>query len=109
MNTGFNVRFHMMGLFDGFNWVSIAKPGDIISILGEQVRIDQSNVDIQNDLLYRLFSHVPWLTYRSGFPELFHDLKGTYVTDTGWGCMIRVGQMAWAQFLRRHRKITTED
>jgi len=51
----------------------------------------------------------PWLTYRSGFPELYHELKGTYVTDTGWGCMIRVGQMAFAQMIRRHKGITTPE
>ncbi len=29
----------------------------------------------------------PWFTYRYGFP-----LVGDYATDSGWGCMVRVGQ-----------------
>ena len=40
---------------------------------------------------------------------LYHELKGTYVTDTGWGCMIRVGQMAFAQVLRRHQQVSNSE
>ncbi len=106
VNIGFNVRFRMLGLLDGFDNQSIAKPGQEIVLLGQRILIDQSNQDSQNQLLFELFKNTPWLTYRAGFPELYHDLKGTYVTDTGWGCMIRVGQMAFAQIIRRHKAIT---
>jgi len=30
----------------------------------------------------------PWLSYRSNFKEI-----NQLTTDSGWGCMIRVGQM----------------
>lgn len=30
---------------------------------------------------------------------------GSYVSDTGWGCMVRVGQMLFAQIIKKHRKI----
>eukprot|EP00164_Ancoracysta_twista_P001568 GFYU01002054.1.p1 GENE.GFYU01002054.1~~GFYU01002054.1.p1 ORF type:complete len:363 (-),score=59.06 GFYU01002054.1:26-1114(-) len=38
-----------------------------------------------------------WLTYRKEFPKI-----DTYVTDAGWGCMIRTGQMLLAQGLMCH-------
>jgi cysteine protease ATG4 len=43
-----------------------------------------------------------WITYRSGFPELSNELVGSYISDTGWGCMVRVGQMLFAQIIRHH-------
>lgn len=49
-----------------------------------------------------------WITYRKNFPALLSDLNlknqkmSDYISDTGWGCMVRVGQMAFAEGLRRH-------
>lgn len=43
VNTGFNVRFMMMGLFDAFSKESIARPGECIYVLGEKVQIDAGN------------------------------------------------------------------
>lgn len=40
-----------------------------------------------------------WLTYRKNFPSLF---ESTHISDTGWGCMIRVGQMLLASALRKY-------
>ena len=40
------------------------------------------------------------MTYRSHIAKL---LETTYYdSDSGWGCMLRVGQMAIANLLRRH-------
>lgn len=41
-----------------------------------------------------------WFTYRNNFPGL---LNHNQVSDTGWGCMIRVGQMFLAEMLRRYQ------
>lgn len=68
VNIGFNVRFLMLGLFDAFDNQSIAKPGQVISLLGQRILIDHTNHDQQNQLLFELFKNTPWLTYRSGFP-----------------------------------------
>ena len=43
MNTGFNMRFSLLALFDAYDKASIAKPGDTISILGQQLQIDKEN------------------------------------------------------------------
>jgi cysteine protease ATG4 len=47
------------------------------------------------------------MTYRAIFPEMDARSKN-YVTDTGWGCMVRVGQMLMAQTLKKHLKIKTK-
>eukprot|EP00474_Spongospora_subterranea_P011711 CRZ12169.1 hypothetical protein [Spongospora subterranea] len=37
-----------------------------------------------------------WMTYRSGFPPI-----SSFHSDSGWGCMIRTGQMMMANTIRR--------
>lgn len=49
--------------------------------------------DVAEQLRLDLLSKV-WLTYRINFPAI----PGTnIVTDSGWGCMLRCGQMMMAQ------------
>ncbi|KAM3129492.1 Cysteine protease atg4a [Paramecium bursaria] len=44
-----------------------------------------------------------WFTYRSDFKS--YEYKGqNFTSDAGWGCMIRVGQMLIAQFIKQHLK-----
>ena len=64
-----------------------------------------------NQQLANTFKEIIWITYRSGFPELLKDYgnENSFVTDTGWGCMIRVGQMLFAQILRDYLKPATKD
>ena len=58
--------------------------------------------------IYEIFQSTPWITYRSGFPELPNEIAGSYVSDTGWGCMVRVGQMLFAQVIKNHKELTNK-
>ncbi|XP_039084475.1 cysteine protease ATG4B isoform X2 [Hyaena hyaena] len=60
-------------------------------ILGRKYSISTEKDEILSDVASRL-----WFTYRKNFPAI----GGTGPTsDTGWGCMLRCGQMIFAQAL----------
>eukprot|EP01129_Flabellula_baltica_P009740 TRINITY_DN4030_c0_g1_i1.p1 TRINITY_DN4030_c0_g1~~TRINITY_DN4030_c0_g1_i1.p1 ORF type:complete len:344 (-),score=48.94 TRINITY_DN4030_c0_g1_i1:41-1072(-) len=42
-----------------------------------------------------------WMSYRTGFPKILGE-KNKIKSDTGWGCMIRAGQMMLAEAYRFH-------
>ncbi len=50
--------------------------------------------------LLRHFRNIAWMTYRSGFVPM--KPPSSFMTDAGWGCMLRSAQMLLAQVLVRH-------
>nr|AAI70397.1 APG4A protein [Xenopus laevis] len=64
---------------------------DPVYILGKQYDMKTEKCDLQSDIVSRL-----WFTYR----KKFSPIGGTGPSsDTGWGCMLRCGQMMLAQAL----------
>jgi cysteine protease ATG4 len=51
-------------------------------------------VDAEIDFQTRI-----WMTYRNGFPPV---KSHSYQTDSGWGCMLRSGQMLLANCMMYH-------
>ncbi|XP_061606192.1 cysteine protease atg4da-like [Phyllopteryx taeniolatus] len=53
----------------------------------------------ENECFHCSFAALLWLTYRRGFPQL---TGCCLTTDSGWGCLLRTGQMLFARGLVLH-------
>lgn len=83
-------------------------------------KLENEKFEIVNDtevhILGRVFSPIEkteilsaikdviWFSYRERFPSLLPDIfpKAQYTSDRGWGCMLRCGQMLFAEAIKRH-------
>ena len=67
------------------------------------VKYDTSSEDGKKIFLADFRSHI-WVSYRKNFVALMPSRQGrSFTSDTGWGCMIRSGQMMLAEALLRSR------
>ncbi|XP_056143972.1 cysteine protease atg4da-like [Lampris incognitus] len=67
-----------------------------VIMLGHSYLLSQQ---VERERFRRSFVSLFWLTYRRGFPQLGGC---SLTTDSGWGCVLRTGQMLLAQGLVRH-------
>lgn len=107
-NMAYNAKFKAMKYFEEYNGTFLS-PGDEIDILGKNFVTTPENIKQNEAEIYQIFMNTPWITYRAGFPELPNELVGSYVSDTGWGCMVRVGQMLFAQIIKHHKNILEKE
>ncbi|NWJ10317.1 ATG4B protease, partial [Crypturellus undulatus] len=74
-----------------FEYEDFPETKEPVWILGRKYSVFTEKEEILSDVTSRL-----WFTYRKNFPAI----GGTGPTsDTGWGCMLRCGQMIFAQAL----------
>ena len=71
-------------------------------ILGNTYALTQDNSKDVNKEVDDDLKHIVWFCYRKNFDAIKLDsMSGELRTDSGWGCMIRVGQMMLYIFLNR--------
>lgn len=82
-----------------------------VTEMNKRISIDEKlnfvqgyNLEIESDDDYKeIIMSFPWITYRSDFEKI-----DKFTTDSGWGCMLRVGQMMLAytfmQLQKMHNK-----
>ena len=102
-----NLRFNLEVLGENI-WPLDSANKERAYLLGKEYEIStngKENPD-QTAQLRRDFSNIIWFSYRKNFPKLNHKLlplAESFVSDTGWGCMIRVCQMIFAECLKRYQ------
>lgn len=72
---------------------NILKENDEIVLLGLTLTTkDISQTEKKNKILAELFINIIWISYRKNFSPLIPShFSSEFRSDTGWGCMIRVG------------------
>ena len=64
----------------------------------EKKKIEEINLEIK-----KLIEEIPWFSYRKNFDEIFVDEEKTgIISDSSWGCMVRVGQNMLFMILKKY-------
>ena len=59
----------------------------------------------EKDKLIYTISKIIYFTYRKNFPQIINSIGKKFTSDSGWGCMIRCGQMLLARAIYKLLKI----
>ena len=74
-----------------------SKEALITSVLGN------TYLSEHEDAIKKHICQVIWFSYREKFPALVKDhFSNRYTCDSGWGCMLRCGQMMLGEGIKRH-------
>lgn len=111
-NIYYSMKIHMSKT----NNLKIAKVSEKITVLGRQFQIDPTSkmkdkdkIASVNSEIQKFVNKICWFSYRRGFKTMVFeaemDLSGEKTiflnSDTGWGCMLRSGQMMMFQALQK--------
>jgi len=104
-NMGMNLKFSLDG-FGQNHWLVEGDKDFSVYLMGEKFEIGSNRLDKAQKLkeIKDRFSKITWFSYRKNFPKLNHKklpLAESFISDTGWGCMIRACQMMFAECLKR--------
>lgn len=84
---------------------NIGKAGETVSLLGKQYELTNENLKLENMQIDLAIDEIAWFCYRKGFdPIELEDEKRSLNSDSGWGCMVRAGQMMSFVFLLKYFK-----
>ena len=84
---------------------NVGKAGETVHLLGQQFEISSENLKLQNMQIDLAIDEIAWFCYRKGFEAIeLENKKQTLNSDSGWGCMIRAGQMMSFVFLLKYFK-----
>ncbi|CAD8205837.1 unnamed protein product [Paramecium octaurelia] len=98
----YNLRFFLISYFQDSEKRLRQIPNNIY-ILNHVIN-DDLEVDQKMQKLKSLFEGTIWFSYRSKIPQLQYS---TLTSDTGWGCMLRVGQMALCQQIKYYYNLSS--
>nr|QBH22560.1 peptidase family C54 protein [Philasterides dicentrarchi] len=106
----FNMTYNM-NVFWKEKIESVVTKGAQIYYLGEKIETEfqenqQEQLQKAQDRIQKMFQTTTWFTYRKVFPKLINTVTHEdFISDTGWGCMIRAGQMIFAEGLQKHLEL----
>ncbi|CAD8070267.1 unnamed protein product [Paramecium primaurelia] len=99
----YNLRFFLNSYFQDSE-KRLRQISNSIYILNHLIN-DELEVDQKMEKLKTLFESTIWFSYRTKIPQLQYS---TLTSDTGWGCMLRVGQMALCQQIKYFYNLNTQ-
>lgn len=79
----------------------VSEDQPVLVIFGIRFQLDKSHSkQYVNDQISKLISNVAWFSYRKNFEPIIRiDNSKKITNDSGWGCMVRSGQMLLFVFL----------
>lgn len=116
-NYGTNIRYKVEFIGQEYLWKPDLSQCSKVVMMGENLlpKYPKLNSKEITDKIEDRLRDIIWFSYRKNFPVLLADPnnekpnekninasdQGKFVSDTGWGCMIRACQMTYAECLRR--------
>lgn len=100
-----NIKFSLDNLGQN-GWIVEGDKNFDVYLMGEKFEIGSDPHDKAKKYkeIKDRFSKITWFSYRKNFPKLNHKKlpsAESFISDTGWGCMIRACQMMFAECLKR--------